>query len=404
MTDTPPLTDVVAEFFTRPGQPDLVPMYHRLLDEDPVHRAPNGTWIVSPHTLARTVVTSKQLMRAGQGGYGLAASDSAARKMWALAVVNVDEPDHTRLRSLASQAFSNRAVELLREKAEKIVAHRIAELAPRGAMNVTTDYSYPFTVEVICSMMGVPLEDGPDLVDWTRKLVFSIQPNATPEQYEQADEAARLSNEYFWRQAEERRAHPREDMITAFVQAEESGDRLSHDELAALALEMVSAGHETTANLIPNALYTLLRNPDQLELLRADPSLLPSAVEECLRYESSVPVGLPFTVAEDFSLGGRMLERGDKVVACLGAANRDPAVFDDPDRFDITRHPNRQLAFSGGMHFCLGNALARMETQSALGALLTLPGLRLADEPIRWRNDYVHTRSLEALHVEWSTA
>jgi cytochrome P450 len=135
MSDTTVLDEQLAQFFAQPGQPDLLPMYRELL-EHPVHRAPNGTWIVSSHALGRTVVTSKQFMRSGQGGYGLGAVDSAARKMWALAIVNLDEPDHTRLRSLATQAFSNRAVELLREKAEKVVAQRIADLAPRGTMDV----------------------------------------------------------------------------------------------------------------------------------------------------------------------------------------------------------------------------------------------------------------------------
>ncbi len=391
----------VAAFFADTDVADLTTLYLRLLDEDPVHRSDVGLWIVTSHALARTVITSKDFAREGQGMYGSLTERGPAQELWASAIVTLDEPNHTRLRSLAAHGFSTRSVNLLQAKAELAVGRRLGELRPTGQMELLADFSYPYTLEMICSMLGVPDVDGPLLMSWTQALVSIFQPRCSVDQREAADDAARGLVDYFGRLADERAADPRDDMITAFVRAKDAESRLTRQELAALSAEMVVAGHETTANLIPNALLTLLRHPAELKRLRHDPSLIESAVEECLRFETPVRFTIPSVATRDVTLGDTVIPKGSRVVVWYAAANRDPAVFDEPDRFDITRSPNRHLSFSGGMHFCLGNALARMETRVAIAGLIALPNLRLRQPDVRWRSDWPTSRNLVALDVDW---
>lgn len=401
--ETSSLADEVAAFFADPSREPIVPLYHRMRDEDPVHHSRQGPWLVTSYELARSVVTSKEFVRTGAHGTSAQRSDGSAASFWNNQIVHLDDPDHSRLRSLAQKAFTVRAVSALREQAEKILGDQLDHLRPRGEMELIGELSYPFTVEVICGMVGVPLSMGPTLVQWVHRLISGNVPTATDEQVRIADRTATEAFDFFGRLAEERRIDPRDDLFTGLVEAEELGDRLTHTELMALTLEMAQAGHETTANMIPNAMMLLLRHPDQLELLRARPELMPSAVEECLRYEPSVRLGLTYIAASDVVLGDTVVPKGDQVNVWLSAANRDPAMFDEPDRFDVTRAPNKHLSFSLGAHFCLGHALARMETAVALTGLLTLPGLALVDDDLRWRKEWYMVRALESLRVRWDT-
>ncbi len=404
MSTSPDLVDAVVDFVLHENLYDPAPLYHRMIDEEPVLFCPigEGYWIVSSHELARVVLTAKdEFVRGGKMAFDRRGRGDAVRAMISVSMVQIDEPDHTRLRSIVSRAFTPRAVERLRTQAEGIVERKLAELDAAGAMDVVHDFAYPYTVEIIASMLGLPLDDGPRLVAWTHAITPYLMPNATDDDVERADRAATEMSEYFLRFADQRREGAADDMIGALAQAEESGDRLSRSELAAMCFEMVGAGHETTASQIPNGVFAFLRHPDQLALLREQPELMPSAVEECLRYEGPLRSPNPLVASADVELGGKVIPAGSRVMVWVSAANRDPAVFRDPDRFDITRTENRHLAFSSGIHFCLGAALARMETATALAGILALPDVALADPEPPWRKRFFGIRALETLPVRW---
>jgi len=267
-------------------------------------------------------------------------------------------------------------------------------------MDVVADLAYPLPVTVICEMLGVPTEDQASIRHWSADVARSLDSIGVITDAEimaRGRTARRELGEYFRRLLPERRAHPRDDLLSLLIAAEEQGDKLSEGELLATCVLLFIAGHETTVNLIGNGLLALLHHPDQRERLTADPSLLAGAVEELLRYDSPVQRTARITNAE-LEIDGHKIPRGSLVVAAIGAANRDPAQFPDPDRLDITRPENRHIAFGFGIHFCLGAPLARVEGQIALGTLLRrMPHLALAGTPT-WR-DSSTLRGLSALPV-----
>ncbi|MET0274799.1 MAG: cytochrome P450, partial [Phenylobacterium sp.] len=284
----------------------------------------------------------------------------------------------------------------LRDQAVESAKRLVASLYDRGQMDVLADFAYPFTVEMISRKLGVPIEDGPKLIDWTAaKLARSVDAHTV----RRAKDAVVEMSAYFQSYAHPRDDRPSDGLIRALALVEADGDQLSEVELTAVCWELVSAGFETTANMIANALVTLLQHPDQLELLRADPGLMRGAVEECLRFEPPLAIGRPFRAVTDLELAGRKIAAGDRVRVWLAAANRDPEIFPDPNRFDISRSNTRQLAFSYGSHVCLGNSLARMELAVALEALLKLPDLVLADPAPRWLKHAL--RIQDSLPVKW---
>jgi cytochrome P450 len=398
------LADDVTEFFAHPERDLVAPLFHRLIEEDPVHRSSTGTWIVTSHELARLVLRdNKNFVRTGTLPPAASGQEGSARALyWANQIVHLDEPDHTRLRALARHGFTPKQVRTLRDQTEAVIARRIKEARPAGRIEFISEISYPYTVEMISNIVGVPMDIGPQLVEWVHRIVTATV-HGSEDNIRAADAAVQEAFEYLGRLADERRTTPGADLLTAFVQAEEGGQRLSRTELLALALEMVAAGHETTANMLPNAVKLLLQHPDQLDLVRNEPSLLPSAIEECLRYEPSVRSSNAYLTANDVELGGKMLPTGSRVAVWTAAANRDPSVFADPDRFDVTRSPNPHLSFSIGSHFCLGSALARVETEVALKELFTLPGLALDESDLRWRSEWPSVRALEALPLRWDS-
>ncbi|MDI1446114.1 cytochrome P450 [Polyangium sp. 6x1] len=312
-------------------------------------------------------------------------------------MLDVDEPDHRRLRNLVHQVFTPRVVEDMRERVQQIADDLLAKVAASGRMDLVRDYALPLPLTVIAELLGIPEEARPRFHRFSKAMMETTSPVkmllAIPQFYFMLRHLRAL--------IAERRARPRNDLLTALVQAEEEGSHLSEDELLAMIVLLTVAGHETTVNLIASGTLALLQHPRELERLRQDPTLLKSAIEELLRFTNPVETATERYAREDIELGGVTIPRGELVLVVLASANRDPAQFVDPDKLDLTRDPNRHVAFGQGIHYCLGAPLARLEGQIAIATLLrTLPDLRLdvAPHTLRWRPTYV-VRGLEALPV-----
>ncbi len=306
----------------------------------------------------------------------------------------MDPPDHTRLRALANAAFSRKAVEELRPRISQLVD---ALLDGRDEIDLVSDFAYPLPVTVIAEMLGVPLSDREIFGAWSRELVdlFGTEEVST-ESTQRGNDSIVAMNEYFTALAEDRRRAPREDLLTAFVEVEDQGERLTHDELLATCLILLIAGHETTANLIGLGTLALLRDPVTLARLRDDAGLVPHAVDELLRFDSPVQATARTTLAP-IEVAGTEIPKAERVLVLLGAANRDPDQFPDPDRLLPERSPNPHLAFGGGIHFCLGAPLARLEARIAFAKLVQLP-LELVSDELEWRHTFP-IRGLKSLRV-----
>jgi cytochrome P450 len=328
---------------------------------------------------------------------GASTDAGVANEVLSKVLLFMDEPDHSRVRSLVSQAFHARSVEQLRPRMVELTEELLAPLRAAGRFDVIGDFAFPFSVTVICELLGVPAEDRDLFSRFTRDLAVLLDRDVAPVQLGTAAGAALELTAYLVPIFEARRRTPRDDLVSALVAAEDAGDRLGIDELLATVVLLLVAGHETTMNLIGNGLLTLLRNPEQLALLRARPDLMLGAVEELLRFDSPVPVTFR-TAREDTTCDGRHVRAGDQVTVRLDAANHDRTVFRSPDVLDVTRDARRHVAFGAGAHYCLGATLARAETQIALAALVAVPDLALAVDEPRWRPiEAVH--ALEALPI-----
>ncbi len=291
-------------------------------------------------------------------------------------LLNLDGADHASIRGLVNKAFTPRRVAALRPRIEAIVEAQLDDVAKRGDFELIRDLAYPLPVIVIAELLGVPAQDRDKFRGWSNGVAQIIDPLSAERGMARAREAATALADYFRGMLALRRAEPRDDLLSAMIAAEQNGRVLGEGDLLALCTLLLAAGHETTTNLIANAVLALLRFPDQAERLRAEPALMPSAVEEFLRFDS--PVQFTDRVArEDVELGGQRIPRGRMVGLLLAAANHDPAQFAAPHRLDVGRADNRHVAFSGGAHFCLGAPLARLEAEITLGALLRrFPQLR----------------------------
>jgi cytochrome P450 len=317
-------------------------------------------------------------------------------------MLQLDPPDHTRLRGLVVKAFTARRVDEMRPRIQQIVDQAIDRVASQGRMDLIADFAYRLPVVVICQMLGIPKEEHELFFMGARASGRLLDPVPLSREEIDAASAGNLASaEYFRALFELRRRQPGDDLTTQLVQAEEEGSKLSNEELTANIILLFGAGHETTVNLIGNGLLALHRNPDQLRRLHDDPSLVTNAVEELLRYDSSVQM-TGRTTLEDVELGGVPIAKGESVLCLLGAANRDPAAYPEPDRLDVTRPNIRPLSFGGGIHFCLGAQLARIEGEIAISTLLRrLPGLTIDDvESPDWRQTFV-LRGLNRLPASW---
>jgi cytochrome P450 len=311
-----------------------------------------------------------------------------------------DGDDHRRLRRLVTNAFTPRMVEQLRPRIQEIADELIDRVTDRGSMELVDDFAFPLPITVIAELLGIPVEDQDRFRVWSNSFVL---PPMTPELQEQlalhTDEFVAYLDELF----AARRAKPTEDLVSALVRAEDEGDHLSENELYSMVVLLIVAGHETTVSLITNAVHALLTHPEQLDALRADPGLLPTAVEELLRFDSPVERTITRWATADVELGGRKIARGDLLIAVVGSANRDADQFPDAAELDLGRVENKHVGFGRGPHYCLGAPLARLETEIALETLLRrLPNLRLAvaEDDLYWRPIPIF-RSLDELPVAW---
>jgi hypothetical protein len=313
-----------------------------------------------------------------------------------------DPPDHTRLRGLVAKAFTARRMEDMRPQIQAIVDRLIDRVEADGRMDVMKQFAHPLPTNVICDMLGIPQSDRQPFYEQSTVSGRLIDPTPmTPEELQDADGKNEAIAAYFRGLFALRRKQPGDDLISLLVQVEEAGEKLTEEELFANVILLFGAGHETTVNLIGNGLLALHRNPEQVAKLRAEPALLPNAIEELLRYDSSVQM-TGRVALEDIEVGGVPIKRGENIINLLGAANRDPEAFEQPDRLDVARPGVRAISFGGGIHHCLGAQLARIEGEIAIGTLLRrLPTLTLDNiETPEWRPTFT-LRGLKTLPATW---
>ncbi len=318
-------------------------------------------------------------------------------------LINVDPPDHTRMRKLVHMAFTPRAIRKMENYVQDIVERLIDAQIARGEMDVIWDFSYPLPVTVIATMMGIPVEDHAKFKAWSGEIVgFMATPKPSPEVLLKSQDALLAMQQYFRDIYAKRRRQPEDDLITALVQAELEGDKLSEEEMVSSCVTILIGGHETTTYLIANGLYALLQHPDEFRRLRDNLDLAESATEEFLRYEGPFQRNRRIATRQ-VQIDGASIEKDQLIIQFLGAANRDPAQFPDPDALDITRSPNKHLAFGYGPHFCLGAPLARLEAPVAFRGLLgRLKNMRLAHDHLEWNSALF--RGLKSLPIEFEPA
>ncbi len=330
-------------------------------------------------------------------------TDPNDMSMQAAATINrhmltVDPPDHTRLRNLVHRAFTPRMIREMGGRIQQIADDLIDKMQGKSQIDLIADFTVPLPITVIAELLGVPASDHGKFREWTQTIIVDGTRGVA------GDRVAGAALEfimYFHQLFDERRSDPREDLISGLLQVEEAGDKLSSEELISMVFLLLAAGHETTVNLLANGTVDLLQHPDQLQLLRNNPALIDSAVEEMLRFNGPVGASTMRWALEDIELHGQIIPAGDMVLASLLGADRDPAVFANPDVFDITRDPNPHMAFGHGIHYCLGAPLARMEGVIAFNTMLKrLPNLSLAVDvnALEW-NDTILLHSMKALPV-----
>ncbi|MCK1823464.1 cytochrome P450 [Streptomyces sp. XM83C] len=377
---------------------DPHPFYAELRARGPVHRVrPPGadpdheTWLVVGYEEARAALADPRL-----------AKDPSKLDMTFLDeeqigkyLLSVDPPDHTRLRSLVSRAFTMRRVELLRPRIQEITDDLLDAMLPRGRADLLESFAFPLPITVICELLGVPEMDRAEF----RKISTEVVAPAGPDS--EYDAVVALAA-YLTELIEDKRCAPGDDLLSDLIRTTaEDGDRLSPGELRGMAYLLLIAGHETTVNLIANGVHALLTHPDQLAALRADMSLIDGAVEEMLRWEGPVEAATFRFAAEPLEIGGVRIEQGQTVLVGLTAADRDPARYPEPDRFDIRRDPRGHVAFGHGIHYCLGAPLARLEGRTAIRTLLErAPGLALDGPPGPWLPGML-IRGMRSLPVRW---
>ncbi len=361
--------------------------YASLRDEGPVIEAvtPRGMkfWLVTRYEDAKVVLSDPTVSKdrdTMERIFGWNQDGKYARALVAH-MLNTDPPKHTRLRKLVSKAFTPGMVDRLRPRIEQITSNLLDEMASHDRVDLLDAFAFPLPIQVICELLGVPEGNQDEFRQWSNLVMSS-------EKWDKIAGATQAMSAYLKDMIATLRAHPDDALMSALIQASEDGDQLSEDDLVAMAFLLMIAGHETTVNLIGNGVYALLRNPDQLELLKSDPSLLPGAVEEFLRFDSPLDHSTLRVTTSPLQVGEVLVPENQIVVVSLVSANRDGDRFADPDRLDITRKATGHIAFGHGIHYCLGAPLARLEGRVAIGRLFArFPDLALAVDPadLRWR-------------------
>ena len=395
-----------------PLSPDFIrdpyPHYERLRDTDPMHVNTHGAFVASRHAEVSVVLRDKRFgkdyVERTVRRYGPKIMEEPIFRSMSHWMLQQDPPDHTRLRGLVVKAFTARRVEDMRPRIQEVVDQTIDAVIEQGHMDLIEDFAFRLPVTIICDMLGIPEEHREAFYKSSRDGGRILDPvPLSPQEIATANASGAMARMYFEQLFEMRRKNPGNDLTTQLIQAEEAGDKLSNEEMTSNIILLFGAGHETTVNLIGNGLLALYRNPDQLTLLKSNPSLMSNAIEEFLRYDSSVQMTGRVALEDIDDLGGKRIPKGESVLCLLGSANHDPAVYPDrPDRLDIGRPNVKPLSFGGGIHFCLGAQLARIEAEIAISTLLRrLPELSLDDaENPEWRPTFV-LRGLKRLPASW---
>jgi cytochrome P450 len=395
--------DEIAHAMTTPEHyQDPYPLYARMRREHPVYRGAQGIWYLTRYADVDAALGDRRLSNDRERtARAFAARDEGMQCMSRLmrrlgrVVSNTDPPEHTRLRKLVTKAFTARRIQGLRPRIQALVDEFLDDAVAAGSsMDLITALASPLPITVIGELFGIPHHDRGRVTVWFRQLT-----NHT-EGIEHLELAVEQLEDYLAGVIRKRQAEPTDDIISALVTARESGDRLTDEELLSTCFVLITAGDVTTTNLIGNGTLALLRHPDQLRRLRQDPTLIRSAVNELMRYDTPSQMIIR-VVAETTEIGGQTLAEGDLVYLVLAATNRDPDRFDDPDQLDLTRRDNRHLSFGNGARFCLGAPLSRLETEIAIGTLVRrLPTLRLDTETLEWRPNPVQ-RGLTCLPLAY---
>jgi cytochrome P450 len=379
-------------------------VYASLRENEPVSWfEPTGQWLISRHSDVNALLRDRRLGRtylhvATHEEMGRPEDPDYLAPFWHVirnGMLDMEPPDHTRLRRLVSQAFTPRRVEALRPTVQRIADELVDDFVADGGGDLIARVAEPLPVTVIAEMLGVPEADRHLLRPWSADICGMYELNPSREAADKAVRACEEFSDYLRGLAAQRRADPHDDLITALTQV----DGLTEDELIGTCVLLLNAGHEATVNTTGNGWWALFRNPSQLAALRADPAgLLPTAIEELMRYDTPLQM-FERWVLEDITVHGVDIPRGSEVALLFGSANHDPAVFSDPARLDLGRKENPHITFGAGIHFCLGAPLARIELAASYGALLEkAPALKLVETP-RWKPGYI-IRGLESLQVE----
>ncbi|MEU7015611.1 cytochrome P450 [Streptomyces sp. NPDC046385] len=419
MPDEPPAASVpppAPELFTWEFATDPYPAYAWLREHAPVHRAklPSGVeaWLVTRYADARQALADQRLSKNpahhdepahAKGKTGIPGERKAELMTHLL---NIDPPDHTRLRRLVSKAFTPRRVAEFAPRVQELTDRLIDAFVEKGSADLIHEFAFPLPIYAICDLLGVPSEDQDDFRDWAGMM---IRHGGGPRGG--VARSVKKMRGYLLELIHKKREAPGDDLISGLIKASDHGEHLTENEAAAMAFILLFAGFETTVNLIGNGVYALLRNPDQRARLQdsiaaGETGLLETGVEELLRYDGPVEMATWRFATQALTIGGQEIPAGDPVLVVLAAADRDPARFEGPDTLDLARRDNQHLGYGHGIHYCLGAPLARLEGQTALATLLTrLPDLRLGADPaeLRWRGGLI-MRGLRTLPVEFSAS
>ena len=402
-----PLNIVSAEF-----KADPFPLFARLRASDPVYRTtlPDKTvvWLLTRYEDVSALLRDERFTKNRRS----ALTEEQRRKLsWTPPMfrplernmLDLDPPDHTRLRSLVHKAFTPGLVEQIRSRTQSVADELLERALSVGEMDLIRDFALPLPMTIITEILGVPAKDHDKFHSWSQAVVSLSSPNPTLRVMLRVIPGVWKFIRYLRQFFKLRRRDPQDDLVSALIKAEEAGDKLNEDELLAMVFLLLIAGHETTVNLIGNGTLALIENPNEMRRLQSEPSLIKPAVEELLRYTSPLFTTTERYAREDAKIHGVTIPRGEMTLGVIGSANRDETVFDNPNVLQITRDPNRHLSFGQGIHFCLGAPLARMEGQIAFTTLLRrLPNLRLKtpSHSLRWRPS-IFLRGLAALPVKF---
>ena len=392
---------IFAELMTARGRADPYPTYRRLREIAPVFKSQIGAWVLTGYDDCRAVLRDARLGKDWEG-FMVASGRSDWRghvslEYGATSLLFANPPEHTRLRGLVSKAFTPRRVDKLRSGMRETIHRLLDPLEENGGGDLLDALAFPLPVTVIGELLGVPPEVRHEFRKRIRASTATLELGVGTHELAEADAATIWMREYFAALLAEKRAHPCDDMLTAMIEAEDGGDSLSNEEIIGMGVLLFGAGFETTTNLIGNGMYALLSNPQQLKLLRDEPERMGDAIEELLRYDCSIQIS-GRAALEDVLFGDHLFAAGDSVLTILGAANRDPDRYRDPETLDITRQEIEPLSFGSGIHFCLGASLARAEGYEALRALLErFSTIELTETPVY--RDQLGFRGLESLRI-----